>query len=455
MFHYLRAFGRALAYPFRVAARRPLVTAALVFIGLAAAAAGAGVWYVHTQWQEARDALAKDRPKEALARLEICLTVWPNDPEVRLLAARAARLTGDLRGAEAHLNRCLKLSGGATEPVQLEFLLLRVQSGELEQVAGALVDSVEKGHPESPLILETLSRAYMHRLRHRSALACLSRWIEVQPDNPKPYHWRGWVLERLNNHKQATEDYHKALALDPELFRTRLRVAEMLLEAHQAPEALPHLERLHKKAPDDPEVQGRLGMCLYLLNRRDECRKFMEFAIARLPSDPAVLIHLAKLDLEQGRAADAERRLNKLLELDPADTEALHNLGLALQFQGRTAEATAALERHKRAKEQVERTNKLLREVADSPGATPADYAELGDLLLRIRRERLGVYWLERALERDPANARAHTAMAAHYEKLGEAERAAEHRRWLREPTAANPGPQSAGPKPPQQPQSP
>jgi hypothetical protein len=61
------------------------------------------------------------------------------------------------------------LHGGATEAVQFEFLLLRVQTGEVDEVAPTLIDSVEKGHAESPLILETLSRAYILRLRYKAA----------------------------------------------------------------------------------------------------------------------------------------------------------------------------------------------------------------------------------------------------------------------------------------------
>src|SRR5262249_51357433 len=152
--------------------------------------------------------------------------LWPRSPEVHQLAARAARLSGDTQAAENHLNQCLKLNGGATEPVQLEFLLLRVQTGGLEEGASPLVACVGKGLPEAPLILETLARAYIPLLRYKPAYACLSRWIELRPDEAKAYQWRGWVLERLSRYKVAMEDYQRALELNPDLFPVRLRVAE-------------------------------------------------------------------------------------------------------------------------------------------------------------------------------------------------------------------------------------
>jgi Flp pilus assembly protein TadD len=436
-----RLLGRAArlaCYPWRIARRRPRLLLLSGIVLLAGALVGAWRYAVH-QWQAAQVALKQDRPQEARERLRLCLRVWFRSPEVHLLAARAARLTGDLAAAEAHLNRCIELQDGATDAVRLEFLLLRVQTGEVDELAPVLFDEVQKGHPESPLILETLARAYILRLRYKPAYACLSKWIELEPHNPKPYQWRGLALERLNNQKGATADYHKALELDPDLIPVRLRVAEMLLEDKQAPEALPHLERLVKQAPDDPLVQARMGMCLFLQGRGEEARRLMEAAVVHLPKDPALLVALANLDLQEGKVADAERRLRAVLAVDSSDTEALFVLASALQLQGRTEESAAVLADYERKRVVVDRINELLKDKADSPSAGANDYAEIGELFLQIGREKFGVYWSERALERDPANQRAHRALAAHYDQKGDAVRAAAHRRQLREPAPAPP----------------
>src|SRR5437868_15243409 len=134
MLRYPKAAARGLLYLARLAGRRPRTTLVLTaFMLIAGALSGSG--YVWHQWRAAQVALAADRPEEARSRIAVCLLIWPRDSDVHLLAARAARLSGDLQDAEAHLNQCLKLHGGATEPVQLEFLLLRAQTGELDQVA--------------------------------------------------------------------------------------------------------------------------------------------------------------------------------------------------------------------------------------------------------------------------------------------------------------------------------
>ena len=431
MLRYLMRTGRVALYPIRLVIRRPRTTFAVAGFFLAASATF-GVWYVRHQWQAAREALVADRPDEARSRLAICLAIWPQDAEVRVLAARAARLSGDLTAAEDHLNRCLKLRGGATEAVQLEFLLLRVQTGDLDEVERPLIETVERKHPDSPHILETLAKAYMRRLRYRPAYACLSRWIELRPDAAKPYLLRGWVLERLNHPKPAMQDYLKALESDPDLIPVRLRVAEMLLEDNLASEALPHLEQLHRQAPDLPQVQARLGMCRFLQGQPAEARRLMEAAVIHLPDDPVLLIHLARLDLGEGRYTEAEQRLRRVLQSDPSDTEAWFNLFSVLRLLDRPNESAAALKEYERNKVLVDRSNKLLKDVADTPTGGPDDYSELGETLIQIGKDQHGLYWLERALERDPGHQRSHRALAAYYEKKGDATNAASHRRQVR-----------------------
>lgn len=415
----IRAFG--------VARRHPWL--AMLGIVLLLAGLAGGVWaYADREWRVAQGAVRAEQPQEARDHLALCLRVWPWDPDVHFLAARAARLAGDASAAETHLNRCLKLDGGATERVQLEFLLLRVQTGEVDELAPVLFDLVEKGHPDATVILGAVARAYVIRLRYKPAYACLSRWIELEPDNPRPYHWRGWALERVNNQKAAREDYFRALELDPGLVEVRLRVAEMFLEDKQAPEALPHLDMLARQAPHDPRVQARMGMCLFLLGRGDEARPLMEAAVAQLPEDPSLLVALANLDLQEGRAIEAERWLRRVLKTDPSDTEALFVLSSVLQLQGRADEADAARAEYEVKRKVVDRINDLLKDTADSPTARADDYAEIGELFLQIGREKFGVYWLEQALDRHPGNLRAHRALAAHYERKGDTAAAAAHR---------------------------
>jgi tetratricopeptide (TPR) repeat protein len=420
---------------FKEAVRRRPRTVLLGLVVFVLVGAGVGVYvYALRQWHAVQAAVKDGRLAEARSGLRLCLFLWPRSLPVHLAAARVARMSGDFNGAEDHLNRCLKINNGATADVQLEFLLMRVQGGEADEVASALMEYVENKHPESALILETIFHYYSHNHRYAPALTCLGRWIGEFPDSPLPFFWRGWVLERLHDGPDAMNDFQRSIEVDPNFVQGHLRLAERWLERSNVAEALPHLEQLHKQHPDRPEVLARLGQCRFLQHQPKEARRLLEAAVEKLPNDPDLLITLGKLEMEEKRPVEAERWLRQVLKNDPYDHHARYTLVACLQLQGRQEEASAALEQYQTYKKRLERSHQLLKELAEGSANDPDVAAEAGSLLLLIGQERLGLYWLHQALRRDPGHQAANKALAEHYESKGDKDQAAQHRNRLKEP---------------------
>jgi type IV pilus assembly protein PilF len=271
----------------------------------------------------------------------------------------------------------------------------------------------------------------MYNLRYGQAFTCLTRWIAVAPDSAEPLRWRGWVLERLNDHEGAMKDYKRALELDPDLVDTRLRLVEQLLMRSNAPEAQPHLERLITQYPDRADVMARMGECRFLQGDLPEARRLLEAALEQLPDDSSALLHMAKLEMQAKRPARAESWLRRALKVDPTDTEAEFTLVAALQAQGRWDEAKAALAQHKKDTALLKRVARVLQQEAENPSSDPDALSEMGALFLSSN-PRVGLYWLHRALERDPQHQPTHKALAEYYQKKGEVEKAAFHRRHLK-----------------------
>ena len=411
----------------RLVRRRPKTT--IVVVLLIAALAGYG--YVLLQWRNAQVALRDNRPVDARDHLDLCLRVWPRSPQVHLLAARAGRQSGNFEAAESHLSRCLQLQHGATQAVQVEFLLLRAQTGEADNVAIPLLEYIESNHEERELILQTLARAFMHHLRYGPAYVCLSRWIELKPSSAQPYYWRGWVLERLNNSHAAMQDYLRGLEVEPDSVKIRLRVAEMLVADNKPGDAMSHLARLREQAPERADIVACLGQCRFLQGETVEARRLLESAVRELPDNLPVLVHLAKLDIQEGKAQDAEPRLRRIIKLDYAYTEAHYLLVSALQMLGRDDEAKKSLELFDKYTAVLEQANKLLKHEAQYPSNDANVASEIGRLLLQIGHNRSGVYWLDQALIRDPHHQATHRAFADFFESQGLPERAASHRRRL------------------------
>src|SRR5262249_54551414 len=147
-----------------------------------------------------------------------------------------------------------------------------------------------------------------------------------------------------------------------------------------------------------------------------------------------LLLHLGKLDIQEGRPVQAEKWLRHAMEVDPSDAEAQFMLANSLQLQGRTRQAAAARALYKRNNSVLEQANKLLKSEAEHPTNDPPAPWKIGRLLLRIGQDRAGLHWLEEALHRDRAHRPTHQELAEYYESKGKRELAEVHRRMLRQP---------------------
>jgi tetratricopeptide (TPR) repeat protein len=384
-------------------------------------------------WHEraARRELADEHFDEARRHVELALRVRGGWASTQLLAARIARQQGAYARAEEHLTRCGS-PDAMSEPVQLEWHLLRAARGDVDELAPTLLALVERGHPESADILEALAGVYMRQTRYREALRCLDRWVALAPDSVRALDWRGWVGNQLDLRAQAVADYERALELQPGRSAVRLRLAEILVESSRHAEAVPHLERLREEQPDNPDVLVALAACRIVQSRTDEARDLLDRVLAAHPDHFDALVQQGKVEMATDNPADAERWFRKALGRSPLDPDARYALYLSLQAQpNREGEAREEFERWKRDRKTRDRLTRLLRVELDRKPDDPDLAEETGELFLQQGEEQKGLFWLHRALALDPRHAASHRALLAYYERTNNPARAAEYREKL------------------------
>lgn len=406
---------------------RLLLAGGVLLLGGLLAVQGWAYWHERS----ARRELADERFDEAQRHVELALRVRGGWASTQLLAARIARQQGAYARAEEHLSRCGSRDD-MSEPVQLEWLLLRVARGDVDDLAPNLLALVERGHPQSADILEALAGVYMRQTRYREALRCLDRWVALAPDSVRALDWRGWVGNQLDLRAQAVADYERALELQPGRSAVRLRLAEILVESSRHAEAVPHLERLRAELPDNPDVLVNLAACWVVQLRTDEARGLLDQVLAAHPDHFDALVQQGKADMTTGDFAGAERWFREALRRSPLDPDARYALHLSLQAQpGREAEAREELERWKEDRRTRDRLTRLLRVELDRK-PNDADLAEeTGELFMQQGEEQKGLFWLHRALALNPRHAASYRALSAYYERTNNPARAAEYREKL------------------------
>jgi tetratricopeptide (TPR) repeat protein len=389
-------------------------------------------FWAQAEYRAAVRALEDEHYSAGLEHIENYLSIWPSSTAAHLLAARLARLKRDYPQAEHYLKECARLQHGATEAIQLEWVLLRTQQGEIDELVPNLWACVEADHPETLAILETLARTYMYETRFRPSLFYLNEWLQRAPDTVRALDWRGWVRERLNQTQDALKDYQRVLELEPERSAVRLRLASLLLADNHPKAALPHLERLREHEPDRPEILVGLARCWFQMGRLDEARQLFDQVYAAHPEHVPALIQRGKLELQAQRFTEAEKWLRRALELSPHEMEAQIPLHKSVQLQpGREKEAEQLLKEAEAIRADVQRLGHLLTEELDKAPGNADIPSEIGTLLLKIGHDQLGLYWLHVALKRDENHQKTHAVLADYFEKHKEPAKAAKHRRHL------------------------
>lgn len=112
-----------------------------------------------------------------------------------------------------------------------------------------------------------------------------------------------------------------------------------LLNAGRIREALPMLESLAERFPDDVDVRYNLGIALSELGRLDEAIAQLQAAVALQPNHSRAWTGIGVAQARLRRTDEALAALNRAVAADPGDGYAHRNLGAVLSGQKRFAEA--------------------------------------------------------------------------------------------------------------------
>lgn len=365
--------------------------------------------------------------REALLHFQSTLQVWPHHGPACLLAARAARLSGDFETAERYLRICQAqpdLAGSAA----LERVLLRACKGDVDGVSEYCGALLQAQHPQTPQILEALAIGNLTLLRFGPAADALDRWLELEPAEPQATFLMGRLHLQASNNTEALDYLRRAVESDPARDEARVLLAGLLLDLGQAQEALPHLEIMRVRQPHNSSVAARLGQALALLGRPEEATQLLDEVLQRNPDMSLALLERAKLALREGQLEQAEPWLARACERDRGDRAAHYQYLQCLNQLGKTKEARSVQTRMDKIDLDATRMREIVTSELPERPFDPELQAELGELLLNVGVDKDGYTWLDRALKVDPRNDRAHRALANYYDSLGQRSLADQHR---------------------------
>jgi tetratricopeptide (TPR) repeat protein len=400
-----------------------------VLLGLSAAGLMLGIYY----WPErhiqiARAALTRRDYETARASLLRCLKARPSSPEAHLLLAQLDRRANNYAEAANHLDACAHL-GGPADAIALERALAAIQNGvynpELDRLC---YEHLSRNDADQYLILEALSQGFSKTYRLKEALACLQRMLVLLPDSSYALRRRAWIYAQWEQYDRAEADYRRALEIDPADTTARLGLAQILLDIrNNSREAAEHYERLWATKHEGTIALG-LARSWRLLGRAADARRLLDDWLSLHSTDAPALAERGRLALDEQATEEGITLLRRAIALAPYLRDANYTLYLELTKQGRIAEAEVCQERMKQAKKARDELAHLTQQL----GAAPDDAdlrCRIAQIFLNYGDGEEGVRWLLTTLQNHPRHAPSHRVLAEYYQKHGQNDRAAEHRR--------------------------
>jgi tetratricopeptide (TPR) repeat protein len=253
--------------------------------------------------------LAAERPGDAREQLLEARARYPKSADVALLLGRAEERVGTKENAEADYRAAI----GLIDPKRPDAVMPYVALSELCLSRGAYPDA-----------MATLDEA-RQRLAPSVALDCAF----------------GEVAEQQGNFVEAVARYRSAVLRDPRGAMPRFQLAVALRKAHQLEEARAQLDQVGAVDADYPGLLLERGQ---LFEEQGDIKNAVEqfqLALAKAPDDADLQLRVGSVLIAVGRTDEALAMLRKVLEKRPTSAEAHHYIGRALMEQGPGHEAEA------------------------------------------------------------------------------------------------------------------
>jgi tetratricopeptide (TPR) repeat protein len=169
--------------------------------------------------------------------------------------------------------------------------------------------------------------------RYEEALACYDKALTLAPQHAMAHNNRGNTLKELKRYEEALASFGQALRINPRYADACFNAGIVLEEMKRYEEALQAYRQTLALDPGHAQACLNRGTVLIELARitldpatHSAALASFDQAIALKPDYADAYVHKGGLLIELGRMSEAEALLNKALELEPDNPEALSAL---------------------------------------------------------------------------------------------------------------------------------
>jgi tetratricopeptide (TPR) repeat protein len=292
---------------------------------------------------EGRLFLNEGRNAEALARFDTALKLAPsspltiaNDAEAKIALERLEDAKQQLVAARDRFPRSI--------PILLVLGMVEEHLGNHDPAEADLRAAITNADPTSSdavLAYVALSSLQSARGRLTDARATLDAAKKKLPPSSALELAFGSVNELQGDFEGAIAHYRAALAKDPKDVGAHFHLAVALRRIRRFEEASGELDRVAAVDRDYPGLLLERGLLFEDSGDVEKAIDQFKSALAKAPDDPDLQLRVGAAYVAIGRPDDALPMLRKVLDKRPTSAEANHYIGRALKLKGGSLEADA------------------------------------------------------------------------------------------------------------------
>ncbi|NML60199.1 PEP-CTERM system TPR-repeat protein PrsT [Massilia sp. RP-1-19] len=256
------------------------------------------------------------RPADARKRYRNALAKAPGDAALMEALGRLAAAEGKRAEAMTWLERA-----SADNPANLRVALRLVDfyaRASERQKALVLAQKLVATHPANPDALAMLAQVSYMNEDFAAAAEGYARLVAMAPRNAGLHARYATVQMKLKDEAGALASLNKALALDPDLADAQVNLLNVHIGQKKFAEALSLARSVQNRRPESARGHKLEGDVLSTQNKHPEALKAYERAFD-LQQNGALLIQLHGALIKNGKAADAQARMNEWFRNRPDD----------------------------------------------------------------------------------------------------------------------------------------
>jgi len=280
-------------------------------------------------------------------------------------------------------------------------------------VAEEMLRKVIAQVPDDPGPRRVLVAGYLRAGRTTQATEAVDMALRRMPDDVVLLRLAGEARIQSGSATEAARYYERAASLEKQGNVAQLRLAQIRLATGDTGRAMGDLERL--AAGDPTGVQADLALYTAHLRRREYDKALQAAASVEKKQSGTALPHELRgiVYSFQRKMKEARIEFERALEIDPKRLASARSLAMIDLQEGKAANAQARYEKMIQADPKAEQPIIALAEVQALSGAPPADVKAT----------------LERAIAANPGAPGARVALVTHYRRIGDAKAALESAR--------------------------